>query len=81
MIWARGCIHCKEGSSLCASDVVIAGDVDNRADNVIDIDVVHPSGVNGDVKNQESTLNLAQRGLSCPEVSSLEPCYFGALRS
>ncbi len=52
MIRACGCIHCKEGSALCARDVVSAGDVDSQVDDVIDVDVMYPSGVNGDFDNQ-----------------------------
>ncbi len=57
MIWACGCINCEEGSSLCASDVVGAGDADSQADDVINVDVVHPLGVDGDVNNQLETLH------------------------
>ena len=35
MIWARGCIHCKEDPALCASAVVGAWDVDSLVDDVI----------------------------------------------
>ena len=56
MIWTHGCIDCKEGSGLYASDVVSAGDVDSQADDAINVDVVRPSGVNGDVNNQLQTL-------------------------
>ncbi len=52
MIWARGCIHCKEGGTLYAGDVVGAGEVNSQVDDVIYVDVVHPSWVDGDVNNQ-----------------------------
>ena len=47
MIWACGCIHCKEGSGLCTSNMVGAGDVDSQVDDVINVDVVCPSGLMG----------------------------------
>ena len=52
MIWVCGCIHCKEDGALCASNVVGAGDVNIQVDDVIYVDVVHPSWVDGDVNNQ-----------------------------
>jgi hypothetical protein len=56
MIRVRGCIHCKEGSALCASDVVGAWDVDSQVDDVIYVDVVRTSWVDGDVDNQLQAL-------------------------
>ena len=55
MIPAQGCIHCKEDSALCASDVVGVGDVDSQVDDVIYVDVLCPSWVDGDVNNQIQT--------------------------
>ena len=40
------------GQCFCASDVVGAGDVDSQADAVINVDVVRPLWVDGDVDNQ-----------------------------
>ena len=56
MIRVHGCIHCEKGSALCASNAVGAGDVDSQVDDVINVDVVHPSWVDGDVNNQLQTL-------------------------
>ena len=56
MIRAHGCIHCKEGSALCVSDVVGAGDVDSQVDDVINVDAMRSSGVDEDVDNQLQTL-------------------------
>ncbi len=52
MIWAHGCIHWEEGSGLCARGVVGAGDVNSQVDDVINVDGMRPSGIDGDVNNQ-----------------------------
>ena len=50
------CIHYKEHSGLCVSNVVGAGDVDSQVDDIIDVDVVRSSWVDGDVNNQLQSL-------------------------
>ena len=52
MIWTHSCIYCKEGSGLCASNVVGARYVDSQVDDVINVDIMHPSGIDGNVDNQ-----------------------------
>ncbi len=56
LIQPSGCIDGKEGGSLSLSNVVSPGDVDSEVDDVVNVDIMHPAGVDGDVNNQLSAL-------------------------
>ncbi len=52
MIRSSGCVDGEEGGHLSTSDVVGPWDVDREADDVVDVEVMHSMGVDGDVDNQ-----------------------------
>ncbi len=54
MIWPSGCVHGKEGGCLSTGNVVGTWDVDCEANDVINVDVVNSTGVDGYVDNQLS---------------------------
>ncbi len=69
MIQAGGGVDDKESSRLSLSSVVGSGDVNHEGNDVVDVDVMHPPGVDGDVDNQlismsdgEVVVNRACRG-------------------
>ena len=57
MIQVHGCIHCNEGGAHRASNVVGAWDVYSQVDDVIYVDAVRPSWVDGNDDNQLQTLH------------------------
>jgi hypothetical protein len=52
MIWSSSDVDGKEGGHFSTGNVVCPEDVDCQVDDVIDVEAVHPAGVDGDVNNQ-----------------------------
>ncbi len=52
MIQPSGCVDGKDGGRLSMSNMVGPWVVDREADDVVDVEVMHSAGVDGDVNNQ-----------------------------
>ncbi len=67
VIWPRGCVDGKEGSRLSTSNMVSPWDVDHEANDVVNVEVMHSAGVDGDVNNQLHS--FGKRGVVVEERS------------
>jgi hypothetical protein len=63
MVWSCRCIDGKECCCLSTGDVVGTWDVYCEANDVVDVDVVSSSGVNGDYDNRLGTRGKGDVGL------------------